>query len=145
MAHPIPLTLQTDEGPFRTGALHRTNQKVSLLPTRLMCVSGKQAPSFLDSQPSPPRVPVWIPQIRGLSTAVCQKQQALYFLAVFVSSSCYRPSGDSDVLGFSSWGFVVLVFLLFWRVCCVFVDPHGPGLDCNGTTYLKTLRDLRCI
>lgn len=116
------------------------NKPKSVPPANLMCGLGKH-PSILGCQPSSPSVPVWIPQIKGLGTAVCQKRQALYFLAVFVSSSCCQPFlGNSNVMVFSS-----RFFFFFWRVWCVFVDPRSPILDCNGIAYLKTLRDLRCI
>lgn len=118
----------------RTGALNRTSQKVSLLPTHQMCGLGKH-PAAWAASPGLPQFRSGYHRSKAWAL-LCQKRQALYFLAVFVSSSRCQPLSR----GQSRHGFK----FLFFGVCGVFCRSFTV-LDCNRIAYLKTLRDLRCI
>lgn len=140
MAQPIPLTLKTGGGPFfwvRTGALHRTNQKVSLLPTHLMCGSRKHLLSRAAGFPLPQFLSVYHRSKAWALLCVRSDKHFTFwqFLCLLVAVD---PLGDSNVMVFRFF-FFCFFFGFFWRVCCVFVDPHGPVLGCNGIAYLKTL------
>lgn len=119
----------------RTGALHRTSQKVSLLPTHQMCGLGKHPAAWAASPGlSHSSVLDTTDQRPGHCCVRSDKHFTFWqFLCLRVAAD---PSpGDSHVMVLSS---------CFFGVCGVFCRSFTV-LDCNRIAYLKTLRDLRCI
>lgn len=115
---------------FRTGALHRTSQKVFLLPTHQMCGLGKHPAAWAAS----PGLPQFCSGYR--------RSKAWALLCTLLSGSfCVFESLPTPLQGtVTSWFFK----FLFFGVCGVFCRSFTV-LDCNRIAYLKTLRDLRCI